>query len=313
MPECRSSQHSGLRGAAALLCVTLMACSSSERAPAAGGPPAEQRGQTVVARIDGQEITMADFERRLREQPPYVRARYASPERRKELLENLVRFEILAREARKRGYERDPDVVRTAKQRVVQTMIAEEIDPRLDRASVTDEELDRHYRQHPEAFSQGEAVRVSQIVVEERALADKVAAQARALSRGDDGAFGRLVALHSVDEDSKQRGGDLTFLERGSSSLPAAVLEAAFALREPGDVSPPVQGDRGFHILRLTQRRAAGRRPLEEVKAEVRNHLMQQRRGELVDQWVAEMRKNVKVEVFEDKLQALATSPNQKP
>ena len=54
-----------------------------------------------------------------------MRARYTSPEKRKELLDSVVRFEVLAREAESRGYARDPDVVRLHKQRAIDRMIAE--------------------------------------------------------------------------------------------------------------------------------------------------------------------------------------------
>ena len=63
----------------------------------------EDQGK-VVARIGGLEITLKEFERRLKEQAPYARARYASLERKKEFLDNLVRFEVLAAEAANKGY-----------------------------------------------------------------------------------------------------------------------------------------------------------------------------------------------------------------
>ena len=78
-----------------LLVVLAVAC---DRGPLGGGRGSAEDKQ-VVARIDGQPITLADLQRRMAQQAPFVQARYSSPERRKELLDNLVRFEILAREA----------------------------------------------------------------------------------------------------------------------------------------------------------------------------------------------------------------------
>jgi peptidyl-prolyl cis-trans isomerase C len=268
---------------------------------------------TVVARIDGENITLADFEMRMKELPTYVRSRYASPERRKELLDNLVRFELLAREAKKRGYERDPDVVRYAKQRLIEKMMAAEVDAKLHPQDLPEADLRRFYNDNAKLFTQVEAVRVSQIVVADKALAQKVADQARALAATDTAGFEKLVAEHSQDVDSRQRGGDLTFIDRGSTELPLHLIEAAFALKNVGDVSPPVRGDKGFHVLRLTQRKAGFVRPFEDVKGEVRKQLYQQRRIARIDELVAEMRKGVKVEVFQDKLEQLIKNPPARP
>jgi peptidyl-prolyl cis-trans isomerase C len=270
---------------------------------------------TVVARIDGEAITLQEFERRLHEQSAFTRARYSSPERRKDLLEQLVRFELLAREAKKRGYDRDPQVVLAAKQRVVERMIAEELDGKLRAQDLPEADVERYYREHLDRppFTQAEAVRVSQILVKDRATAERAVTLARSLeTRGElaEEGFRRLVATMSIDEESKQRGGDLTFLERGSqggnSDQPRPVVDAAFALRSIGQVSEPVESARGFHVLRLTQRRVGFVRPYEEVRNQARAQLHYERRAQRLEQWVAEMRKKVPVEVYEDKLSQIA-------
>ena len=157
--------HRRVGGLSAVLWLAALgACGRDQAGPTPGPGAATSPEQTVVARIDGQDITLADFQRRLAEQPAFVQARYSSPERRKALLENLVRFEVLAREAKKRGYDRDPDVVRQDKQRLIDRMIAEEIDGKAT-VEPTDEELRSFHQQHPDRFTQPEAVRVSQILV----------------------------------------------------------------------------------------------------------------------------------------------------
>jgi parvulin-like peptidyl-prolyl isomerase len=156
-------------------------------------------------------------------------------------------------------------------------------------------------------------VRVSQIVVTDKALAAKLTAQARALAQTDSAGFEKLVAEHSVDAESKERGGDLTFIDRGSTEVPLHLIEAAFALKEVGHVSPPVQTQNGLHVLRLTQRRVGFVRPFADVKGEVRKQLYQQRRVARTEELVAEMRKSVKVEVFEDKLEHLIKNPPRAP
>jgi peptidyl-prolyl cis-trans isomerase C len=295
-------------------CILVLAV-ACDRGPLGGGADSPEDKQ-VVARIDGQPITLDDLQRRMAQQAPFVQARYSSPERRKQLLDNLIRFEILAREARRRGYERDPQVMRHQQQRLVDRMVAEELDRTLKAEDIPEAELRRFHGEHPQQFTQPEAVRVSQILLADAETAARVAGAARALGLRDDRGFRRLVAAHSLDEDSKQRGGDLTFLERqpagpdsGGQRPPAAVIEAAFGLTEVGQIAGPVQSERGFHVLRLTQRRPGALRPFEEVAAEVRTLVHEQRRSRRLDEWVAEMRNKVNIQIFEDKLREGAATP----
>jgi peptidyl-prolyl cis-trans isomerase C len=274
----------------------------------ASTPPAAAQ-EDVVARIDGRAITRNELEAHLSRQTPYVRARYQSPERRKELLSSLIRFEVLALEAHKRGYSRDPDVVRLVKQRSIEQMIAKDLDAVFTADDIPEAEVEPYYRAHPEQFTQKEAVRVSEILVRDRALADRLAREARRLAPQDEKGFRRLVAQHSVDEDSRQRGGDLTFLERDSTDQPRPVIEAAYALKDIGQVSDPVESDKGFHVLRLTQRRVGFLRPFEEVKRQARTRLYQERRAKKIEEWVHAMKEKLKIEVFEDKLKDIKSPP----
>ncbi|HXU80465.1 MAG TPA: peptidyl-prolyl cis-trans isomerase [Polyangia bacterium] len=264
------------------------------------GPAAEP--SDVVARVDGKPITLSEVQERINALDPYSKARYSSPEQRKRFLENLVRFEVLAREAEKRGYDRDPDVQRALKNQMIQVFLRKELDDKLKNEPITDAEVAKYYQDHERDFRQPEQVRVSQILVKDRALADKVAAEARRLPRQDDKGFRALVQQHSLDEDSKALGGDLTFFDRQNTELPRPLVEAAFALKEVGDVSAPVASDKGFHVLRLTQRRPGFTRPLEGVSAEIKRLISRDRRAMKQEEMVAQMRQKLKVQIYEDQL-----------
>jgi DNA-directed RNA polymerase subunit F len=106
--------------AAALLALTLLSTSScssckgsSSAAPADGGGTTsgaltpEQAAQ-VLARVGDRTITLGDFEAALEHMDQFERARYQSPERRKELLGEMIDVMLLADEARAKGYDKDP-------------------------------------------------------------------------------------------------------------------------------------------------------------------------------------------------------------
>lgn len=283
----------------------LVAGCGSKGSPAG---PAPAKPGTVVARVDGKEITVTDVQQRINALDPYSKARFSSPEQRKKFLENLVRFEVLASEAQKRGYDRDPDVQRVLKNQMIEVFLRKELDDKLKAEEISDAEVAQYYRDHEAQFRQAEQVRVSQILVKDRALADKVAAEVRTQGKTDAG-FRALVSKYSEDVDSKELGGDLTFLDRKSTQFPPALIEAAYALKEVGDVSPPVASDKGFHVVKLTQRRAGFTRPIEAVAGEIRRLILRDRRAKKMDEMVAQMREKLKVEIYEDQLTKVTTEP----
>src|SRR5438046_2458888 len=122
--------------------------------------------QETLAKIDDVVITVGEFQDRINKQSPYVRARYTSLERKKEFLDNLVRFEVLAKEAQRRGLDKDPEVVRTMKQVMIQKLLKDQFDKqRME--DITDEECKKFYDAHPEEYNKPEEVRVSSILVKD--------------------------------------------------------------------------------------------------------------------------------------------------
>src|SRR5438552_7167412 len=96
-----------------------------------------------------------------------------------------------------------------------------------------------------------------------------------------------------------------------STSVPKPVVEAAFALKEIGDVSPPIKTDRGYVVLRLTQKRPGFSRPLAEVKRQIQQRLFRDLRAKAMDSFVAELRQKYTVTVDEANLAKVTvdTSP----
>jgi peptidyl-prolyl cis-trans isomerase C len=260
-----------------------------------------------LAQVDDIPITSADLRTLLSRyaNQPFVLARYSSIEKKKELLDSLIRYDVLAIEARKRGYAQDPEVVRVAKDKMVKLFTQQEITDKVKASDITEAEVKRYYQDHASDYVRPATVRASQIVIQAQARATRVLAEARALAKGDMKAFRDLVAKYSEDADSKQRGGDLMQFDQHSTQHPPAVVAAAFALEDIGDVSDLVSTPHGFAILKLTDRRPAVSRSLEESRGEIQRHLLDDLRNQKKRELVDEARKRVRVEIFEDQLARL--------
>ena len=254
----------------------------------------------VLAKVDDVTITVGEFQDRINQQSPYVRARYTSMERKKEFLDNLVRFEVLAKEAQRRGLEKDPEVVRTMKQVMIQKLLKDQFDKqRME--DISDDECKKFYDAHPEEYNKPEEVRVSSILVKDSATAKKVMNDPR-IKGVDNQQFRNLVAEYSQDLATKDRGGDLRYFDAKTKDVPKPIVDAAFALQNIGDVSPPVRTEQGVVILKLTGRRKALVRTFDEVKQQIRNQLYRDKRQEAMETFVKNLRDKANVKIDEGKL-----------
>lgn len=285
------------------LALTLGACSLIAlcgcRDLAAKRAATKDKGGTL-ARINDTVITVSDFEERLNNQSPYVRARYASNEQKKEFLDNLVKFEVLAGEARRQGLDQDPEVVRTMKQVMIQKLLKSRFE-KFKQEDISDADVQAYFDGHPEEFNRPPEVRASLILLPDEATAKKIAADPRCQGIENLG-FRQLVGEFSIDAETKERGGDLRFFDQNNRELPRELVEATFKLVNIGDVSPPVKTARGYAVLKLTGQRRALVRQLTEVAPQIRAKLFRDKRQRLMDDFEDSLRKQAQVQVYPDRL-----------
>ena len=256
---------------------------SEQKAQTKHGLTEQQAKQPLVV-VGDTTITVGEFAEQIAEKSPYLRARYSSPERRRELLDELVKFELLAKEATRRGLDKSEEVERARRQVMVQQMMKAEFEDKVKLSDITDQEIEAYYNAHPDEFNKPAQVRASQIVVKDEAKAKRVLKQLQD-AKDDDELFRKLVAELSEDSETKLRGGDLQFFSRpserseGDPVIADAVAEAAFTLENPGDVHPqPVKTPQGFHIVRLTGKRKALTRTLDHARRPIQNKLWREKR-----------------------------------
>src|SRR5215510_2808374 len=143
-------------------------------APGAPGAPPQSAEElkAVLAKIDDVTITLGEFQERINRQSPYIRARYTSLEQKKDFLDSLIRFEVLAKEAYRRGIDKDPEVVRTMKQVMIQKLMRDEFDARVTADAIPDAEMKAYYDANVAEYIKPEEVRVSAIIVKNKAQAE---------------------------------------------------------------------------------------------------------------------------------------------
>jgi peptidyl-prolyl cis-trans isomerase C len=308
---------------------------SAEQKPAE--PPAPPKPMPaelpdVVARVNGQPVTKADFDRLVKN---IEAGRGPIPADKRDevlraVLDQLITYNVLKQEAASRKLAvADTDVEAQVAQMQKQfpteaefskaltarnTTVAQlKADAKIDMAinkmmeaevtavAATDADVQDFYAKNPDKFKQGESVRATHILIKADEKADeptKKAARAKIdgllkrVKAGED--FGALAKEHSEDGSSAQ-GGDLGFFPRGQMVPPFD--QAAFALK-PGEISDVVVSQFGFHIIKLIEKKDATVVPLEQVKPRVQEFLTNQKKQEKVDALIKDAKAKAKIEVL---------------
>ena len=164
-----------------------------------------------------------------------------------------------------------------------------------ERIQVSPQDVQRYYEDNQQQYSQPDQVRASHILLKTegkddaavKKQAEDLAKQAKA---GAD--FAGLAKKHSQDDSNNTKGGDLDFFGRGA--MVPEFDKVAFSM-QPGQVSDVVKTEFGYHVIKLTDKRAASQRPLAEVQAQIEDQIKWQRAQDqaqrMADDVAAQMKK----------------------
>jgi parvulin-like peptidyl-prolyl isomerase len=151
------------------------------------------------------------------------------------------------------------------------------------------EDVEAFYEENRAEF---ETTRAQHVLVEERALAEQLAARLQAAApREVADLFARLAREHSTDRGSARDGGDLGYQPSGTFVGP---FEQALAELEVGEVSDPVRTEFGWHVIRVVGRRVT---PLEEARADIESQLTGPAQDEAWNEFLARLFEEADVEV----------------
>lgn len=278
----------------------------------------EKKGP-AVARGDGLVVTAEEFKAKLDEQSPFIRARYATLDHKKEFLENLIRFQLLVHEAREQKLDRDPEVQATLEKIMVQKLVRKAFDEK-EGAQASEGDVRKYFDQHKDEFVKPERVRLSQIFMRaEKGSTDRSrrAADAKKLYaklKSDEPrnplAFANQARDVSDDLASKTAGGDLGYRtqEELEKQWGKEVAQSALALKEIGQESGVVESAHGFHILKLAGRQPPLNRSFEEVKEQLIARLGRERRTRDFDEHVKKLRERAHVAIDDRELEKITVS-----
>ncbi len=164
-------------------------------------------------------------------------------------------------------------------------MTIEDLETHLERIIVTDklkekitaDKVNQYFAENRLSF---DTAKLSHIVVEKEGIAHEIFSQITE----DEADFSALARKYSVDNDSKDAGGYIGFVNR--KAISSAMETAVFGAGD-GDVVGPVKTDLGYHIIRVEKIQ------IGEIDDNTRSAI----KDELFSSWLEEETRNAGIDL----------------
>lgn len=241
---------------------------------------------SVLLQGAGVTITQDQLHAEMRALPAELRAQLlASPEQMKQLVDTIYLRKALTAEAERHKLPQQPEVAHQLQQNRENILANAQLrsleDAAVSRTELVEAQARTEYRGDKERFHRPAQTLASHILVKgtgetSRAQAQKLLDELKAGAQ-----FEELARKNSADPGSAQRGGSLGWFPAGRMvpEFDAAVA----ALKQPGDLSPLVQTQFGYHIIRLDRREPAVAQSYEEVRDQLMASIVAKQRSKARD------------------------------
>ncbi len=307
-------------GGALIVSVVAIAFLKNKPPPVDSGVPqlatiSKEDAERVLVKIGDRTITLGDYAATLEHLDQFERLRYQSPERRKELLKEMINIELLAQEAREKGLDKDP-IVQEEQRAILREAMLTEARKRAPRPEdVPIEEARAYFDAHKPDYKDPERRRISLIVL--RSESEAKGALDAAKSTKTAAEWGEIVRKRSIDPQAKAAVpvdlvGDFGFVAppgdpRGENlRVPEDVRKGAFEIGSVGEILPRfVKVGDLFYLVRLSGKNEPRERGFPEAERMIRAKLAQDKMREKEQEFIAELKKDVKIEIDDGVLQSI--------
>ena len=161
-----------------------------------------------------------------------------------------------------------------------------------DKIELHEDSLKQYYRENTDEFEIPAKREVREISIQDEELAKKVAARAKS---GEN--FLKLTRKYNEKTITKKKDGYLGFV----SKAPRYVGKAAFDVNV-GDVAGPIKIGNNYSIIKVLSEQEKSYRTFEESKNRVKAKVQSEMRKKREEEWKKELRDNIAVTVFENRL-----------
>lgn len=242
----------------------------------------------VLAIVNGKEVTQKDLDAAVSRFPQDKRGVLATEQGKKQLLEQLVAFELFYNYGKDNGIE-DSEVYKRmmeiSKREIITQLAIENV---VKAVEVNDEDLQNYYNSNKNRFKTPEMISASHILVNSEELANEVSEKINGGMSFED------AATEYSTCPSKAQGGNLG--EFGRGQMVPEFENAAFAL-ELNTLSKPVKTQFGYHLIKVNSKKEAGEKPFADVKDMIKTQLLQEKQAAKYMEFTEKLKEKYSAEI----------------
>jgi peptidyl-prolyl cis-trans isomerase C len=245
------------------------------------GVLANAASATVLAKVNGKEITDEDLKIVAEDLGPSLPPQLQGKAREAYLLDYLIDGELIAQKALADKLDQDPEFPKKLAY-IREKLLMESVLRKLSKEAATDAAMKKTYDEVAKEQKPETEVHARHILV---ATEDDAQAALKRVKAGED--FAKVAKELSKDPGSE--GGDLGWFTK--DRMVPEFADAAFKL-EVGQISEPVKSQFGWHVIKLEGKREKTFPPFDEVKDQVARYVVQKAEEEMI----VKLRKDAKIE-----------------
>lgn len=231
------------------------------------------------------------------------------PKERVLALRDAVNTEILASEAKRLGYEQDPEIQRLVKAQAVQKLLHATLDaPDRKAPAPSQAELRAYYEANlseftPPTLGRGRVLALAKSQEENGAQGDyekKLGEVTSAVQKtGGEKGFAKLIETHSDDAAARIQGGMTSWItkDQPNKRYPQVLIDALFDAAD-GQIMGPIETERWTYFVRREEYREGKPPRFEQVRSRIAQAMERQARLQAYDALVAGLKHQIPVETF---------------
>jgi len=236
-----------------------------------------QQGEVILADVAGEIVTNRDLEQEIEKLPQTVRDSFNTPEKKTELLKNLVAERLLTDKARRLELDKDPAVqdqlAKAMDTMIVQKLIADEVQASV---KVTPEDVERFYKAEPDRFKEPATAEVQ-------------------VAKADSEEAAKAVTEFKDKPVTVVKGGAIP-------GVPASLTSDAVLAAESGSVTAPVQAEGAWYVFKIGAKKDERMPAFEEVKDRAARMFQSQKEREKVSGIIEEALQAQDVKLYPERL-----------
>lgn len=290
-----------------LMAILLVSSCQKEEKKTVVLPTATKDGTPVVAMVGNEAITYGSLQVIAAQNGYDLR----NPKQAELALRDATNNEILAAEAKRLGYEDDPEIRRYVKAQAVQKLLLASVDSvQQSPQAPTEIELKVYYDAHLAEFTPPTLARAQVLALlkrkdQEAAFNQKLDAVKQAIE-AKQVPFTQLVEQFSDDPAAKGYGGTTNWLVKGEENkrYPQELVEKVFAAADDKTIAGPITHGEWTYFVKLQERRGGQATSFAQAKSGIERNLMRSKRLDAYNTLIGSLQTKTTVQTFPDKVAA---------